>query len=134
MAQTPRYPNFWRIGHTVNDPQLKLEDRYMTPSLRLPSTFVAAAAALTLVTGAAVAAENIGYTAAAKTAGAPVTTGDALGKSIGEIAMSLEQRGYEIHEIGSDDGLVEAEVLYRQEVEIYVDPSTGTVVEIERDD
>ncbi|MDP6952112.1 MAG: PepSY domain-containing protein [Alphaproteobacteria bacterium] len=68
-------------------------------------------------------------------AAATVMSGDYVGKTKAEIAANLEQHGYEVRKVEDEDGELEAyAILDRQRFEIYVDPQTGNVVKIERDD
>lgn len=70
----------------------------------------------------------------AGTATAAVVNGDYVGKSKAEIAQSLEQQGYEVRKVETEDGNLEAyAVLDRKRFEIYVDPQSGNVVKIEQD-
>ena len=83
-------------------------------------TLAAAAAALTLPAALALAA---------------VTKGDYAGKTEGEIIQSLEQQGYSVRKVETEDGYLEAYALLDgQRYEIYVDPETGKVVKVEKDD
>ena len=71
----------------------------------------------------------------AGTAIAAVVNGDYVGKSTAEIAQSLEQQGYEVRKVETEDGYLEAyAVLDRKRFEIYVDPQSGNVVKIEQED
>jgi uncharacterized membrane protein YkoI len=71
----------------------------------------------------------------AGSAAAAVMSGDYVGKTKAEIAASLEQQGYDVRKVETEDGNLEAyAVLDRQRFEIYVDPRTGNVVKIEQDD
>ena len=70
----------------------------------------------------------------ASAATAAVVTGDYVGKSKAEIAQSLEQQGYEVRKVETEDGYLEAYALVdRKRFEIYVDPQSGNVVKIEQD-
>jgi len=81
-------------------------------------TATTAAAALALLAGTATAA---------------VVNGDYVGKSRTEIAQNLEQQGYEVRKVETEDGNLEAyAVLDRKRFEIYVDPQTGNVVKIKQ--
>ena len=94
----------------------------MTESSRRPRRLLSAglAAALTLSAGAALAA---------------VSEGDYAGKTADEITKSLEAQGYKVRKIETEDGYLEAYAMRDgQRFEIYVDPETGKVVEIEEDD
>ena len=83
----------------------------------IPAAFVAA---LALPIGLALAAASEGTYA---------------GKTEAEITTSLEQQGYEVRKIEREDGYLEAYALRDgQRYEIYVDPETGKIVEIEADD
>jgi len=65
---------------------------------------------------------------------AQVQQGASVGLKISEIARSLEDNGYEIHEIEVKPDRVEVEVIIEGEkLEIKVDPKTGLVTRIERD-
>ena len=69
----------------------------------------------------------------AGTATAAVVNGDYVGKSKAEIAQSLEQQGYEVRKVDTEDGNLEAyAVLDRKRFEIYVDPQSGNVVKIKQ--
>jgi hypothetical protein len=77
----------------------------------------ALAAALALPAGAAFAAASIG---------------DFVGKTAAEMTASLEQLGYKVGEVEREDGNLEAKVvLDGKPFEIYADPRTGQIVEIE---
>ena len=81
---------------------------------------MAFAAALALPAGPAFAASSIG---------------DYVGKTAAEITESLEQQGYKVGEIEMEDGKLEAKVVMDgKPYEIYTDPRTGKIVEIEEDD
>ena len=70
-------------------------------------------------------------------AGAAValSTGDYVGKTETEITKSLEQQGYKVNEIEREEGNLEADVvLDGKPYEIYTDPRTGKIVEIEEGD
>lgn len=72
---------------------------------------------------------------AASFAMAAVSEGDYAGKSKAEITKSLEQLGYEVRKIETEDGYLEAYALLDgARFEIYVDSKTGKIVEIEKDD
>ncbi len=81
---------------------------------------MAVAAAFALPTGPAFAASSIG---------------DYVGKTAAEITKNLEQQGYKVGEFEREDGNLEAKVvLDGKPYEIYTDPQTGKIVEIEEDD
>ncbi len=81
---------------------------------------MAVAAAFALPAGPAFAASSIG---------------DYVGKTAAEITESLEQQGYKVGEIEMEDGKLEAKVVMDgKPYEIYTDPRTGKIVEIEEDD
>ncbi len=66
---------------------------------------------------------------------AAVVNGDYVGKTAAEITESLEKRGYKVNEIEEEDGNLEAKVvLDGKPFEIYADPRTGKIIEIEEDD
>ncbi len=72
---------------------------------------------------------------AASLAMAAASPGDYAGKSQAEITKSLEQQGYEVRKVETEDGYLEAYALLNgARFEIYVDPKTGKIVEIEEDD
>ncbi len=61
--------------------------------------------------------------------------GDYVGKTAAEITENLEQQGYKVGEIEREDGNLEAKVvLDGKPYEIYADPRTGKIIEIEEDD
>ncbi len=63
------------------------------------------------------------------------SNGDYVGKTAAEITESLEQQGYKVGEIEMEDGKLEAKVVMDgKPYEIYTDPRTGKIVEIEEDD
>ena len=63
---------------------------------------------------------------------AAVSIGDFVGKTAAEMTASLEQQGYKVGEIEMEDGNLEAKVvLDGKPFEIYADPRTGQIVEIE---
>ena len=63
---------------------------------------------------------------------AAASNGDYVGKTAAEITESLEQQGYEVREIEMEEGNLEAKVvLDGKPFEIYTDPRTGQIVEIE---
>ncbi len=63
---------------------------------------------------------------------AAVETGDYVGKTVTEITESLEKRGYKVNEIKEEEGNLEAKaVLDGTPYEIYTDPGTGKIIEIE---
>lgn len=78
---------------------------------------MAVAAALALPAGAAFAAAS---------------NGDYVGKTAAEITKNLEQQGYKVHEIERESGFLEAKaVLDGKPYDIYADPRTGKIVEVE---
>ena len=63
---------------------------------------------------------------------AAVSNGDYIGKTEAEMSANLEQQGYEVLRTETEDGNLEAEaVLEGKTYEIYADPRTGQIVEIE---
>ncbi len=77
----------------------------------------ALAAAVALPAGSAFAAASIG---------------DYVGKTAAEMTANLERQGYTVQEIEREDGNIEAKVvLDGKPFEIYTDPRTGQIVEIE---
>jgi len=63
---------------------------------------------------------------------AAASEGDYVGKTAAEITESLEQQGYEVREIEKERGILEAKVVLNgKQYEIYADPRTGKIVEIE---
>ena len=74
-------------------------------------------------------------TVSAATALAAVSEGDYAGKTEDEITKSLEAQGYTVRKIETEDGYLEAYALRDgQRYEIYVDPETGKVAKVKRDD
>ena len=68
-------------------------------------------------------------------AAAAASQGSYAGKTGDEITKSLEEQGYEIRKIETEDGYLEAYALLNGErFEIYVDPQNGKIVKIEKDD
>ena len=68
-------------------------------------------------------------------AAADMSQGSYTGKSATEIRQKLEAEGYQVREIEADDGYLEAHAsLKGQRYEIKIDPQTGKVFRIERDD
>jgi hypothetical protein len=81
---------------------------------------VALAAALALSAAVAIAAASKGSYA---------------GKSKDEITNSLEQQGYKVRKVESEEGNLEAyAILEGKRYEIYVDPQTGNIVKIKEND
>ncbi len=65
---------------------------------------------------------------------AAVVNGDYVGKTAAEITESLEKRGYKVNEIKEEEGNLEAKaVLDGTPYEIYTDPGTGKIIEVEED-
>ena len=63
-----------------------------------------------------------------------LSSGDYVGKTAAEITKSLEQQGYKVNEIESEDDLLEAKAdIDGKPYEIYTDPRTGKIVEIKED-
>ena len=61
--------------------------------------------------------------------------GDYAGKTEADIVSSLEQQGYEVRKVEKEDGYLEAYALLDGvRYEIYVDPTSGKIIEIEEDD
>lgn len=76
-----------------------------------------------------------GLTAAAGLALAAAQEDGYAGKTEAEIISSLESQGYEVRKVEEEDGYLEAYVLLDgSRFEIYVDPRSGRIVEIEADD
>lgn len=66
---------------------------------------------------------------------AGLSTGDSVGKTPDEIRTSLESLGYVVEEIEIEDDEIEAEVTMNgEELEIEIDPATGAIIEIEKED
>ena len=66
---------------------------------------------------------------------AALSSGDYVGKTAAEITESLEQQGYKVREIEREEGNLEAKVvLDGKPYEIYADPRSGKIIEIEEDD
>ena len=60
--------------------------------------------------------------------------GDYAGKTEAEITASLQQQGYEVRKIETEDGYLEAYARKDgKRFEIYVDPTSGKVAKIEED-
>lgn len=56
-----------------------------------------------------------------------------IGKTRQEISATLKQQGYEVRKVETEDGYLEAYALKNGErFEIYVDPTTGTLVKTKR--
>ncbi len=89
-----------------------------------------------IVTGAIASAAIVASLAMpASQALAAVSAGSYAGKTKAEIAKSLEQQGYTIRKVKTEDGYLEAYALLNGvRFEIYVDPTTGKVVKIKQDD
>ena len=63
---------------------------------------------------------------------ADVSNGDYIGKTEAEMSANLEQQGYEVLHMETEEGFLEAEALLDGNTyEIYADPKTGKIVEIE---
>ena len=68
-------------------------------------------------------------------ADATVSKGDYLGKNRAEIVESLEQQGYEVGEFETERGFFEVEAsISGKRYEIHVDPETGLIARIGKDD
>ncbi len=66
---------------------------------------------------------------------AAVAQGDFAGKSKTEISSHLQQQGYSVREIETEDSLFEAYAeLDGRTYEIYVDAETGKVLKVKLDD
>ena len=66
---------------------------------------------------------------------AAVSEGGYAGKTEDEITQSLEAQGYTVRKIETEDGYLEAYALRDgQRYEFYVDPETGKVAKVKRDD
>lgn len=120
MAESPGPYEIERTGRKAHEPQPKPKENPMTKltNARRAVAATTAAAALVLLAGTATAA---------------VVNGDYVGKSKAEIAQNLEQQGYEVRKVETEDGNLEAyAILDRKRVEIYVDPQTGNVVKIKQ--
>ena len=95
----------------------------MTESPRRSPRFLSAGLAAALTLSAAAAAFAV------------VSEGDYAGKTEDEITKSLEEQGYRVRKIETEDGYLEAYALLDgQRYEIYVDPKTGRVAKIKLDD
>ncbi|WP_282605538.1 PepSY domain-containing protein [Pelagibius sp. Alg239-R121] len=92
----------------------------------LPAVAVAAIASITLAGVSSLPANP---------AAAAASQGSYAGKSGDEITKSLEEQGYEVRKIETEDGYLEAYALLDgKRFEIYVDPKTGNIIKIEQDD
>lgn len=90
-----------------------------------PSLFISLTAAAAIGAGLALTPVLAGATA----------KDEYLGKADAEIRAALEQDGYEVRKIETEDGYLEAYAMRDgQRFEIYVDPESGKVVKIEEDD
>lgn len=64
-----------------------------------------------------------------------VSMGDYLGKTRAEIAKNIEAQGYEVEEFETENGLIEVEAaIDGKSYEIHVDPESGEIVRMEKDD
>jgi hypothetical protein len=63
-------------------------------------------------------------------------TGDVLGTTPEALTTALNAAGCMVDEIGAEDGMIEAKchLAAGEAYEIYVDPATGAVAEVELDD
>jgi len=65
---------------------------------------------------------------------APPQIGMVLGQDVTSIRKSLDDMGYDIHEIGADADIIEAEISDSEgNYDLEVDPTTGLVVFVEID-
>ena len=66
---------------------------------------------------------------------ATASVGDYVGKTPAEIAVSLERQGYRVEEFETERGFFEVEAsINGKRYEIHVDPQTGKVAKIGKDD
>ena len=66
---------------------------------------------------------------------AAVSKGDYIGKSRSEIVESLERLGYEVGEFETERGYFEIEAsIGGKRYEVHVDPETGIIAKIGKDD
>ena len=66
---------------------------------------------------------------------ATASVGDYVGKTPAEIAASLERQGYQVEEFETERGFFEVEAsIDGKRYEIHVDPRTGKVAKIGKDD
>ena len=66
---------------------------------------------------------------------AAVAQGDFAGKGETEITAQLQQQGYTVRKVKSDNGVFEAYAELDGKIyEIYVDPETGKVLKVKLDD
>ncbi|MCP5363800.1 MAG: PepSY domain-containing protein [Hyphomicrobiales bacterium] len=66
---------------------------------------------------------------------AQFATGDFIGKTESEISDALRKKGYEVTEVEMEHGKIQAEVKQNDaELEIHIDPATGKIVKVEKDD
>lgn len=73
--------------------------------------------------------------AAATPTAAAFAEGDFIGKTVGEVATTLTAEGYDIREIGMEHGKISADAKKDgSEIELHIDPTTGTVKSVEFDD
>jgi hypothetical protein len=71
----------------------------------------------------------------AGSADAAVSKGDYVGKRPAEIVKSLEQQGYKVGELETERGYFEVEASTGgKRYEIHVDPETGKIAKIGKDD
>jgi len=66
---------------------------------------------------------------------AAAAKGSYAGKTKAEITKTLEQQGYKVRKVETEDGELEAYALLDgARYEIYVDPESGKIVKIKQDD
>lgn len=66
---------------------------------------------------------------------ADLSTGDIVGKTEAEVRTLLKEQGYEVKDVEMDGAEFEAEVVLNgEEFEFHIDPQTGKITKIERDD
>ena len=95
--------------------------------MSLPSSLTRPILGLTLA-GALSLAAGIAFAGA-------VTEGSYAGKDGAEVTKSLQDQGYQVRKVESEDGYLEAyAMLEGRRYEIYVDTKSGKVVKIKQDD
>jgi hypothetical protein len=92
-------------------------------------------AAATRIVASAVVAVALALPVSLAMAAAAAMPGDYAGKTESEITTALEQQGYEVRKVETEDGFLEAYTLFDgARFEIFVDPKTGTILKSEYED
>lgn len=87
------------------------------------------------IAGFLAVAVGFGLTAQMGLGAVQKAVGAYLGKSEEEIARTLESEGYDVEDFETEDGLIEVEAnIGGVSYEIYVDPESGEIVSIKKDD